>query len=1102
MRKTLIAAVALAPLYFAASTAHAATTIGSSTSTPIATATAANGAPDDVTINSGVTVSAAAGTTTPVSLVTVNSNNSVDNLGTLSSSNINNVTGILIKGGVTGSVTNDAAISLTTSFAAPTTADGYQQGPFAGTAGPTNPTGTGDYGLYGIRLTGPGVFTGSITNSSTGVITISGNNSYGISIESPVVGSLLDAGSMTLLGDNNIGVSTAANGSISGNVVISGAVTATGTNSSAVVLKGAIGGGFNLYSALTATGYAVSSRTTDTTLLAKLETPANNQINLAGSTLVIGNSVGGGVYIGGAPIGTVSGSTADLTGDGLADSSEGAGSVNQSGSAPALVIGSTTGNVVIGGFVGQNGATQDNGFGLVLRGSVSASGVYDNIDANAIWIGTPTGGTTNLSSGARIYGTVSASAYNGNATAVHLFGGASVPTIDVRGALAASIVSSTSNLTVGGVLIDSGATVNTVNVSGSIVAAGTGDHVTAYGVRDQSGTVNSVLNQGIISAANAVTVLGDTQTGRAVALDLSANTTGVTLVQQLNPTPQTAYGSTSGTAATALTTATAITPAIAGDVLLGSGANTVRFLAGSLTGALDMGSGTGGSLTLDNGATITGPLRFSGTGLAINVANGVLDVRSANTLNLSTLNVGATSSVFFAADPANLTATRFVVSGAATIASGAKLGLNLLSLPSGDQTYVVIQTANPASLSVGTTTIAGGLTTLPYLVAANLSTNAAAGTVSLEIRRKTSAELNLSTSENALLNQVYTVAPTDPEVQAVLLAQTARNPFLRVFDQLLPESSGAVFEASREASDAVTRATAAHDQTPGAAGTQGVWGEEFVIGAHGNRSAQNIDYDVGGFGVVGGVALGGSGFGAVGMTAAFSTLTVTNPLIKGDSQQAISSLEGGVYWQGSINHLTLDARAAVGASSIDGRRQLYSIAQDGTVAVNRQVKDKRTGFNYTLHLGGAYEQGLGGGFYARPQLRLDYFGMNEDGFKETDPIGTGFALAVNSRSGSVGSGTASIVLGRSTGTDFRVRPELELGVRDAFGGGAGNTTARFIGGGTSFVLNPTDLTGVGGVARVGVKVSTDFYEIGLHAGVEVRDHFESGDARVTVRLLF
>ena len=134
--------------------------------------------------------------------------------------------------------------------------------------------------------------------------------------------------------------------------------------------------------------------------------------------------------------------------------------------------------------------------------------------------------------------------------------------------------------------------------------------------------------------------------------------------------------------------------------------------------------------------------------------------------------------------------------------------------------------------------------------------------------------------------------------------------------------------------------------------------------------------------------------------------------------------------------------------------------------------------------------------------RRDPNARSEDGFKETDTVGSGFALAVNSRSGSMGSGTATVVLGRSTGTDFRFRPELELGVRDAFSGSAGNTTARFVSGGSPFVLNPTDLSGVGGIARVGVKMSTDFYEIGLHAGMEVRDHFESGDARVTVRLLF
>ena len=130
--------------------------------------------------------------------------------------------------------------------------------------------------------------------------------------------------------------------------------------------------------------------------------------------------------------------------------------------------------------------------------------------------------------------------------------------------------------------------------------------------------------------------------------------------------------------------------------------------------------------------------------------------------------------------------------------------------------------------------------------------------------------------------------------------------------------------------------------------------------------------------------------------------------------------------------------------------------------------------------------------------------MSEDSYKEVDTVTStsAFALSVNSRSGSVGSATASLVFGRSIGADFRLRPELELGVRDAFGGGAGSTTAQFVSGGGTFKLTPTDLSGAGGVMRFGLRASTDFYDIGLTAGVEARSHFESADARVTVRLLF
>jgi hypothetical protein len=887
MRKTLIAAVALAPFCIPAGAAQATTTIGSNQSTAIATATANNGAADDVTINSGVTVSITAGgqDAAPSPILSVNSNNALTNAGTISSTDLSNVVGVLVQGGVKGSVTNTGAITLSSSFTPPTSADGYIQGPFAGTAASGVAGGTGVYGLYGIRLTGASPFTGGISN--LGSITIKGNQSYGVSLESEMTGAYSGTGTIAVTGDNSIGIRSLANAKIDQGFTLSGTLNVLGTNASAVQLNGDVGARIGVYSSVSATGYALTTRTTDPTLLGKLQTPSNNQINLSGATFLIGGNVDQGIYISGAPSGTVGGSTADVTGDGTADGAETTGSINAFGSAVALQIGSTARNTVIGGFVSSNAKyTQDNGYGLVLRGSVTASGVYDGFASNALVIGTSGGTTTtSLSLGAKIYGSVSASSYNGDATAIRLYSGASVPDIQIRGVVSASINASTVSVTSTAMQFEQGSTVNSLTVTGAIISAAVGDNATANGVIDKSGALSSVLNEGTINASNAATALGDTQTGKTTALDLSRNTSGVTLIQQVNPNPNHDYGSTSTDATTATTALTAVTPSIVGDVLLGSGTNKVSLLAGSLTGALDMGSGTGGLLTIDNGANLTGALRFSGTGLTILAPNGVLDNRSATTVNLASMTVGANSTLGFAADPARNAATNYVATGPITIASGVTFKLTLLSTPTGDQTFTLIQSPN-LSLGATTTTLA---TTAPYLVQASISSAPSAGTVSLNIRRKTQGELGLSNSEGAMLNAVYSVMSNDPEVQTALLAQTAKAPFIRVYDQLLPESAGALFEAARASSDAVTRATAAHDQAPGAAGTRGFWGQEFVVGGHGDRSADNIDFDFAGFGVVGGMATGGSGLGAFGVTAAFSTITVTNPLIKGDSQQALSS---------------------------------------------------------------------------------------------------------------------------------------------------------------------------------------------------------------------
>ena len=100
---------AAAPLVFALPAA-AQVSITTATTTPVQTATANSGAPSDVTVTSTGSValtSAAAGT----SAVTVNSNNSLTNAGTISTANSDNTNGVRITAG-TANYTSTGSISL------------------------------------------------------------------------------------------------------------------------------------------------------------------------------------------------------------------------------------------------------------------------------------------------------------------------------------------------------------------------------------------------------------------------------------------------------------------------------------------------------------------------------------------------------------------------------------------------------------------------------------------------------------------------------------------------------------------------------------------------------------------------------------------------------------------------------------------------------------------------------------------------------------------------------------------------------------------------------------------------------------------------------
>lgn len=1118
MRKTLTAAAALAPLCFAlvAEQARATTTISTGRTTPISTSTANNGAADDIDIASGGSITLSA----PGTAVTLDSNNKITNEGSISFKDVDNAIGVLITGGRTGSFTNTGSISITESHTpSDTNSDGVNEAPFATGGGPGK-------SRYGVLVQGSSPFVGNITNDTGGTISVTGNNSYGMSVEAGLTGDLVNAGSITVTGNNSVALREL--GGVTGNVKLTGSVTATGQGSNALVLSGDVTGRLSIYSSVTATGYGTTGRSSVNATQRTIQT-TSTETQQSGSAGIVQASVAGGILIGAPVANTASGSTADTDGDGIADGSQTTGSVVTYGSQPSLLIGGTGKAINLGAVKFTTGT---NPYGLIINGTVSGNGVFDSTTATGLQIGAD-GSAVNIAGGIKVGGTVSAIAYGADSTAAHLLSGANVPEINVSGAITSVTAEPLPNATTGAatpysgsshaLLIDSGANVNALTVTGRITAEADGDNAdSAYAVVDNSGKVSLVNMTGTIAATIVASSSTSTPTGAKVALDLSKNTTGVTInmnqaaqsistavtnngtttttvttgpvVQNTTGTAQVST-TTSSDGKTVTTTTTPVAPSIYGDILLGNGPNAVNINAGTIAGALNLGSNTA-SIFVDNGGSYVGALSYTGTGLSVNVNNGTLYTTNPATLTATSLRVGSSGVLNFAVDPANKKATNFIVNGTATLVAGAKIGVNLVSNLTGSQTYTLIK-ATTLNSGVADAALAADV---PYLFFASASTNAAAGTVNLTIRQKTASEMNLNPAESSALSAIYAALPKDTSIQSDVFAQYTRSGFIKLYDQLLPDYSGGIFRAASAASRTISRLTGEPNEIENPTGSRGAWAQQFFVGGYNDKTGGE-GFETGGFGYVGGVETGGVGFGAVGATIAFVALNNNDPYARGNNRQSLSHLEGGFYWQGETGGVLLNARVAGGYDWYSARRQFLDLTSSGTVSLSRQTKASWTGYSGSAHIGASYQMDLGPTFFVRPNLAVDYFYMQQGSYTERLG-GDGFNLAYGSRTGDEASGTASMIVGAKLGRGFVWRPQFELGVRDTFSGTPGDLTARFAAGGSNFTISPTDFTGVSTLTRFKMKASSEYYEVGVEAGGEFKSRYTEGDVKLSVRVLF
>ena len=1083
MRIRFMAAASMAPLCALAlhGAAFAQTSITSSTSTP--QQTLGSGGLD---IAAGGSVNVGGG-----AAVTVNSPSSADNVltieGAVTVSNGNNSAGVQATAGVTGSITNLGAITNTETFTAGTNkTNGLIFEPYA--------AGSGRYGIQTL-----GAFTGGIV---AGTITVQGNSSYGVSIGNGLaggtgVGNFGAGGGISVVGDGSYGVFTA--GEITGSATITGAVTVQGQYSVGVQTTGKIDGPLSIYSTISSTGYATTQRPSTSAQLSQIETTPS-QVEQSGSAVVVQGSVGGGIFLGAAPGGTAAGSTADLDLDGIPDGSEGTTSVQTFGSAPAFVLGGAT-PITIGQFGACNSANYgpgNNCFGLIDEGYIVGQGIYDGVSATGLDIGNGGGGVT-ISGGIRISNTgiISATSYQANATSVLLESGLNTPLLQNEGTIAAGIGSSTIAVSATALLINSGASLPTVTNYGVISAGVTGDSASAYGVVDKSGSISTFNNYGAISTSLSATNPGDTLTGKTVALDLSANTTGVAFTQQVSSN-------------------TSVTPSIVGDVLLSqTGPNNVQLLGGSITGALSLGSGSGSQLNLANGASYVGALTYTGTGIAVSVSGSTLQDNSPTTIRGTSFMVSGSSTLVFALDPLQLsgggTNTQFNV-GTASIGSGAKIGVNFLSAPKATQTFTVVQAG---SLTSAATTLP---TTAPFLFNITTQANTVAGTVTLTVQPKTAAQLGLNKAESAALPAIYASLGKDSGIQSALVNAPTKAGFTSAYQQMLPDSAGDVFQVVKSMSKAVARASigAAEFDSSGAGngpattedadneedyvGAQGgLWASEYLIGLNQNR-ADNEAYRAVGLGLVGGVDF--DGYGA---DVSFASANVVKPHDPGDSIVSINRLEAGLYAAPQFGILHTEARVAAAYLHVSERRQFAATATGGdlstTFPVSRTANASWGGYDLSGHLGASAPFDVGDHFFVMPEAHLDVFRVSEGNYSEGGG-GSGFDLNVQSRGSTEGSVTAGLVAGAHFGSTFVFKPQIEFGWDDVVTGGPGATTARFAYGGPSFTLPANSVTGGAGLVRLQLKGDGEWVHFAVEAGGEFRNDYQNADVRAVFRISY
>jgi len=283
-------------------------------------------------------------------------------------------------------------------------------------------------------------------------------------------------------------------------------------------------------------------------------------------------------------------------------------------------------------------------------------------------------------------------------------------------------------------------------------------------------------------------------------------------------------------------------------------------------------------------------------------------------------------------------------------------------------------------------------------------------------------------------------------------------------------------------------------------GPDSFWLQELNVQVK-RDTTETLGSDTKGFGFVGGYEAMSSSGGALGVTLAYLSAEEEDEAAKVGEQTSGSLVELGAYWRQAAGSWLFSVRGGAGYAFFDGTRRFISVPQDPfTASLVRTAESEWNGFTAAASASVAYEARLGGRYYLRPLLGVDYFYLKEDGREESGG-GEGFDLVIEDRASDRLSGTAEIALGAEFGREVWWRPEVKVGYRHAFAGQVGNTVAAFAGG-APFTLVAADPGEGAAVVGLALRAGTPMSYVALEAEMERVKNEQRYKAQLSGRVMF